>query len=182
VSVSDAVDIQQREFAGYTDPALPEGQWHVFGSVNGDASGGNREIQVVFKRTATPLSSTMWSLDQLSVRDADENTKFLTVEFLNMDPLHVGPIDIGIAYGFACQLVGVAGAFAGARITGRDVSHLPVWLGRALDAVNSALMIITLVNVDVRSIEVAAMGYYWGPRSITAEGGPRRPLGGMFAP
>ncbi len=183
--MSNEVDVQRREFAGFRDPGLPIGTWQGFVTVGGDASGGVRQALVTFKQPGDPLSGNMYSLDQLTVQDSDEATKFLTVTAANMDPLRVGPIEIGIGQSFACQLIGVADAsagFEGSRIAGRDVSQLPMWLGRALDAVNNAQLRLFLTNVDLALMSVGAQGYIWGPRSITADGGPRRPVSSMYRP
>ena len=177
MSVTDVVQVQFRRFNGYNDPRLPEAQWMVHETLTGDASAGSLTIIMQFASAESPLDSRVYSLDQVAVMSGNTSTAIMHLQTLNMDDiLGAAPLPrwafttVADGVGTTCMAVQDAKAFRG------------IFLGRQrLPGSISRLDLIT-PNVDTFTVEVYAMGYAWGPRSVLADGGPQRPLSGLLGP
>jgi len=175
VSVLSADLIRARPYAGFSDPGLPIGYWRANHFVLGDASGGQRTIQLNFSLQGQGGPALFFSLEQLFVADADNNAKTGSLVTANMDPFNEGnpmtqPQTLTLA-------VGQSG---GASLTQSQALHLPRYLGNAVQGATGALLVV-FGNSDGDIIRVFAQGYYWSARSLNVDGGLRRPLSGLYS-
>ena len=58
--------------------------------------------------------------------------------------------------------------------------RLPIWLGVVGRQEGDSVITFQFDNVNLRLYQIVIQGYMWGPRSVLAPGGPRRPVGGLF--
>jgi len=167
-----------RNFNGYQEPGLPAGYWHFELSSLGDASGGLNSVLVRFQVAGSPSPSQLWSLEHLNVSSSGIGVGVLArLQITNMDL--VPPMGSNGATAFTYTLTLIAGVF------GVDMEYqnspIQLFLGRAIDNNLNAGFQVDYDNVDATSLRIRAGGYFWPPGAATADGGPRRPLQGLYA-
>ncbi len=171
--------IQIMPFSGYKDPSLPIGVWIGGAAVQGNVSGGVMTAVVIFALASTPYSGNRYSLEQLSAQEDLEdaahnysliadNMEAVTSEGINQRHLVVGSLSAAPGGGTMINSV------SSSDMKGR-------WLGgQAIHQAQSSLL-MSVANLQTNILQMVAHGYVWGPRSILAEGGPRRPVNGLFS-
>lgn len=176
MTVSDTFRIEYRPFSGFNDPRLPIAAYIAQGGSVGDVSGGSVLMAFQFSGTG-PRVSEMYNLEQLAVDTSADAADQLLMTTQGMDQLaptreaspqkwHFATVGDSVAES-AVQLL-----FAG--------SALPVWLGAPNSEGEGSSLRFEFANTNLRLYAVTIQGYVWGPRSVLADGGPQRPLGGMF--
>lgn len=181
MSVSESAEVLYRPFWGYSDPRYPEGLWTVRQGLLGDASGGDMGIYIFFAHgAASNLDSSMFNIEQVSLvasNNVDANVGFYTY---GMDHL-IGTItSVGQARHLALEAVGLSIGFGSAISAESAASMKGVFLGRQWRVGHSAYFVVQTPNVSSSLLTLTAQGYWWGPRSILADGGPQRPPTGLF--
>lgn len=151
---------------GYDNPSLPIGAWEFDLGVTGDASGGVREVDIVFKESGAPLSALAYSIEHLSLQDLDnttQNVSLFTSGFVLLKQLllSVGTFSPG-NFASSNQLI---------------ARGIPLFLGQIQPvAGGGAIVHIQINNDDLELFNVRAEGYTWSQRSILARGGYQKPL------
>jgi len=163
-----------RPYAGYRDPGLPIGSYIAQGGLAGDASGGNIVFTFQFALEEEEKITELFNLEQFEV-DTDSGAVSFMIETVNMDTLSRNRSaskrkwqGLTIAHGSDSAITMQASLLG------------PLWLGSPnLDArAGTAGLRFSFINVNLRLHAVTVQGYIWSSRSILAEGGPRRPVGG----
>lgn len=176
MSIINQVVVARREFPGYPDPSLPIGIWQGTGQVIGDASGGNMEVDLVFNRSTAERDGNFYSFDQLMINSTDVGgTRVGELFFFNLGTV------VGLIFQrYAIQmLISHPGNFANIRTEG--LAFLPLFMGRQFREGVTTGLAIAFANINTAIVDMSAMGYVWGPRSINSPGGPSRPLQGIFS-
>lgn len=157
------------------DPGLPEQAWRATGRLTGDATGGLMTLQLDVQKSTEPLSARMWSLEFLAV---GLSTVVSTIDLTSSNLGEVLGLAPLVGMGYALETQGVPGGRES--ILPRDLTFLPWFLGAPRQKGVQAGINLALSNLNAAVVDVWMKGYVWGPRSQTAEGGPRRPLGSVF--
>lgn len=181
MSVALLVPIQHRPFRGYDDPGLPNGIWLIQSGVLGDGSGGSLTLDIVFKdgSRAVPESSQLYDIEQMTVFSTLDGSHIIDINPSNWDDLTPGSTGT-VATAFAAQLttfdVGSGSALGG------EVAMSPTkwFLGQVRKNTTNTIVRFRMTNTAV-SLAVKAEGFYWGPESLNAPGGPRRPVDSLYA-
>lgn len=173
MTVANTNAVFYRRFNGYPSPALPEGWWWGRVRVTGDATGGTANMSLALAPIADALNSRMFSLEHMAVYSTEAADRGVRIQGTNL----VGPGDLTLGHviGGVLRASGNANALAG-----RDYAMLPVFLGSAALQSQQAAISAVLGNVDTIVYDFEAEGYWWGPRSILASGGPQRPVGSVY--
>ena len=172
---SERVDI--RPYSGYNDPSLPIAAWVAQSGRAGDASAGVINLDFFFQRDDDPLISEFFSLEQIAVDIVSGSSLEGSVQTLNMDQLAPNRPLSDQKWNFTLTSFNNAAALA------LDSSNvLPLWLGTPNRVEGDSGIRFFFVNVDLRLYQIIIQGYVWGPRAVLHEGGPRRPVGGLFTP
>jgi len=166
----------KREFAGYDDPSLPQGIWQGQVSAVGDASGGIQSAAIIFNDTNAPRDPNFYSLDEMS---ASQGPSVAGAVIAFMSLLNMGGSGLSVARSYATTLSVFNGTDV-AMIT-RAMSFMPIFLGRQTATGANTNIQFVVPNDNGSTLVFSAMGYWWGPRSINAPGGPSRPLQGIFS-
>jgi len=58
---------------------------------------------------------------------------------------------------------------------------LPIFMGQPNKGIVPSGPLVEKVNLDADRMSVKMGGYYWGPGAINSNGGPKRPLTGLYA-
>ena len=172
--VSFRVDV--RPYTGYDDPSLPIAAWISQGGVAGDASGGVLTMTFLFQRDDDARVTELFNLEQISIdTDANADDEFL-LRTVNMDNLAQNRPASPQMWSLIVE--GIPSVNMAAL---RDRSPaLPLWIGAPNQDEGDVGLRIQVTNTDLRLYAVTLQGYMWGPRSVLAPGGPRRPVGGLF--
>jgi len=171
VSVLNSLPAEYRRFNGYTDPRYPEGFWFGRVAVTGDATGGVAALTIQFNTDLTRVSSRIFSLEQLSVFSDETNNRNLSLSVGELG----GPTGVQLR-GFY-QMLMVTFVNGNALF---ETPFLPLFLGAQNRVGLASFVAVTGANVDTVVMDFEAQGYWWGPRSILAEGGPQRPPTGLY--
>ncbi len=176
MAVEGLATVFYRRFNGWADPRYPQGHWFATLTVQGDASGGNLLGRLLFSlATETALNTRMYSLEQFNLASNSSTTEAgrLTVE--NLDGRILGQPMV------QQTLLQVTAEITGATMSPADLRGLQgLFLGsQRLPATQSALTFV-MDNINNRDWVVQAGGYWWGQRSVLADGGPQRPPRGLF--
>lgn len=178
MAISLTVTPKIRPFRGFAQPELPDGFWAAHASVLGDGSGGLQSVNIRFSSATEPNVSTLWNLEQLLIFHQNNNN--VRVDFGNMDIFPPESSTGALSKLIHLTLVDFGTAPVGRGLPLTDVSSsLPIFLGAAGKDVNGDLT-FDIDNVTGVSFSVFAQGYFWGPASINAPGGPQRPLTGLY--
>jgi len=150
------------------------------GFVGGDASGGNRSVQIDFRAGGLPPNGLLWSLEELVARDSQNTGKSGFVEAFNTD--EDSGTGVSSRWGFIFTLEAL-GPSTLARMLPEDLTYLKSgqFLGRQDSSLVASGVIVTLANVDGASLSVSAGGYVWDRIANSVRGGPLRPLEGLYA-
>ena len=174
VPIDFRVDI--RPYSAYDDPSLPIAAWISQGGVAGDASGGFVSMSFVFQRADDPQISELFNLEMLSFDTSQSASQNMMLETVAMDTLAPNRP----ASSQRWQMLTVATSVGTSGLTLEKNNVLPLWLGSPSREEGQGVLRITTPNVDLLLYAATLQGYMWGPRSVLAPGGPRRPVGGLF--
>jgi len=175
VAIIEVVTAVQRPERGWDDPGYPIATWIAAGAVTGNATGGDRVIQVNL-RTIGTQPGLAFSLETLTILDTEGTAKNLSLLISNFEPSLV-PSGISKVVLFPLVL---------AQHT-TNVGYVPtrpglgLFMGVAVVVAVTTALSFRLLNADTEVLQVSCAGYTWGPRSVVqAPGGYRRPADGMF--
>lgn len=176
MSVVATHTVLMRRFRGFADPAMPAGQWSVFGSATGNAGGGVLQQFLEFQ-IAGLRDSRMFSLEQINVSIFLATPTQAMIEVINMGE----PSDVTGTIGWSVATTSNGSSVSPLRsIAGADLAFLPIWMGaKSVESVASSLL-VEMDNVDGATVGVHAAGYWWSSRAVNADGGPQRPPGRIF--
>lgn len=166
-----------RPYTGYSDQGLPIGSYIAQGGLVGDASGGTLVFNFEFMPEQDELVTEIFNLEALSLDTNSATGEDVVMTTVNMDQLSRNrPVS---AKTYKWDVTPCVGLAVGS-INQVFSDNLPIWLGSPnLSArAGSGNLRFRWVNTDLRLYAVTIEGYIWGPRSILADGGPRRPIGG----
>ena len=176
MSVTAAFRVDIRPYSAYDDPGLPVAAWIAQAGIAGDASGGTVLIDFDFQLEAQPVSE-LYNLEQLAIDTDDSSAVDIMMQTQGMDQLaQTRPAS---PQKWSMTTDGVLGADSAVRLQDAKVG-LPIWLGSPNNIDSNGTLRFIFLNSDGRLYAITAQGYMWGPRSILAPGGPRRPVGGLF--
>ena len=175
MSIISSVTAIRRQERGWDDPGYPIAIWTVVGSVLGDASGGQKRIQVNLASPGTPVGLA-YSIETIDVESSETDDLHILIEAVNFDATQALGVSRHIdltssaATGVTIATVGIAAGL-----------QRPWFLGVAVDPTVSAAVTLQTQNGDGDTVLAALAGYLWDPRSVLqAPGGYRRPPDGMF--
>ena len=175
MTVADARPVRFQPFNGFLNPSFPEGYWKGAAEVTGDASGGNAVLSVTFNQVETSRSGRMFNVEQLDVW----STSVGATVFGHTQVANLGDLLGGSATALRSFLMRVTpNAHALDYLTGLLV---PQVLGAEEDSAQVSTYSIVLPNENLIVFSMEAQGYWWGPRSRTADGGPQKPPFGLFS-
>lgn len=173
MAIATTASIEYRPESGWEDPGYPIRVWRAGATVTGNATGGTRVVQINLK-AANVQPGNLFSLEYLSVENGaigDDAVSLLTsgMELLSAiaavrhwsipTPLVDGTTDLAMSL----------------------VTMPKLFIGRAAGFTSAGTLAFSVSNADTERLEINAMGYMWGPRSVSqSRGGPRRPPDGMF--
>lgn len=172
MSVLATLEARRRPYNGYDDPSFPLYIWAGQTIVVGDASGGTRVASVELAPASGPKVSLLWSLEQISVLDTDNNSKNGDLTFTGLDEL----------LGTQVWRLGLGDGVGTASIPFSLYPELPLWAGGHAAQGGQAAITFTLANIDATVMVFTIQGYAWGSRSRSLPGGPQRPPRGIFRP
>ena len=168
------VDI--RPYSGYSDISLPIASWHGEAGAVGDASGGIINMDFLFQRDDDAQISELFNLEALTMDiDADPALEW-AMSTTNMDSFATHRPATDRVWKVTMGGIGALSISAGAALNSPDI--LPIWLGSPNRNEGDAGLRFRTSNVLNRLYFVQIEGMMWGPRSVLADGGPRRPVGG----
>jgi len=176
MAVVAQIVVESRRYSGWTDPRYPIGYWQAALQVNGDASGGQLAIDLVFQ-SAIPafLNSQMYSVERLSITTNDAVDRDMAIKAVNMD----GPSNLAFAHQYSVAMNAQDGVGRSA-ISGGDLTMLPWFLGSQRQAGTTASLSLVTDNVNTITFKFEAEGYRWSSRSVLVDGGPQRPPTGPY--
>jgi len=176
MTVSNSAFILYRPFQGYRDPGLPSGTWFATNAVAGDASGGFRNLTMLFRGSNQPLNNVFYSVERLYVLDLANST--LPGEFFasNFD-------DVQGSGGVFNMIADIESGptFGGLRPDAQQAINRGHFLGRGRAIGNASDLSFRTNNSDTDIVSVALGGYWWSNRVMGVEGGPRRPVEGLYS-
>ncbi len=169
------VHVDQRIWRGYDDPGLPSGMWVAQGAVTGDATGGLQAVQCVFRQGGV-ASGRFFNIEQIEVFHSSSATKDVALIASNWD--RVSAVGL-INKQWRAEIRGNANGVSA--MSTNTAFPLPIFLGvtAVVPEIPSQVQ-VSILNVDLTSLVVTIQGYTWGPRSVMAEGGLRRPADSLF--
>lgn len=175
MTIIEVGDIEFQANSGYDDPSLPIRIWRSSVEVTGDASGGNRIVQINLKAAGVPPGN-VFSLEQLAAQDTDGDDlldiRMSTAGFEVWAPfLQSRDWAIPMALASLSTTLWVRMEHAS--------PHL--FIGRGADAGTAAALSFQKSNALAEEFEVHVSGYMWSPRSISTGGGFRRPSDGQYS-
>jgi len=177
VSVVGTFRVDVRPYSGYDDPSLPIASWIAQGGLAGDASGGTAFMDFNFQLDENPQISELFNLEQISLDVTSATTRNFILETRGMDRL--APLRPASPQKWQFDTIGATTLAVGAT-TLLQGTILPLWLGTPNKEEGDAGLRITSANIDLLLYAVTLQGYMWGPRSVLAQGGPQRPVRGLF--
>jgi len=172
MSIVTSIEARRRAYPGYDEPNFPLWSWAQAVFVVGDASGGNRTASIVFATGAGPKVSLLWSLEQISAFDTDNNSKNIDLMFEGFDHV-VGTSLYRLSLGDGVQM---------ASIPLQNYPQFPLWLGGHANQGSPAQINLVAANINAEVLAFNAQGYVWGSRSASIPGGPQRPSRGLYSP
>jgi len=177
MAIIEVVTAQMRAWQASPDPTLPEGAWIASGTVVGTATGGPRTIQIDFQKAATRLSSRLFSLEQMALTDVSSAVIQWELQTFNLETFE-GQGIASRAWALNITKDNRPNGNGGALDTFSNL--LPLFLGAPSQAGVAAGISFVADNVNAITMVCFAQGFFWGPRSITAPGGPQRPLRSIY--
>ena len=177
MSTLGTIQVAYRRFNGYRDPRYPEGQWVGSVTVSGDGSGGTTTGSLVFaEATDVAINSRIYSLEELGLSiDATSDTEGR----ISTDNLGSGG-PAAFQHRFSVELTAVANLTT-VQIAAGQLTMLPLFLGAMRVLSVQTRILAGIVNPGVGDdMRFEAAGYWWGSRSVLADGGPQRPPTGLY--
>jgi len=175
VTANFRVDI--RPYSGYSDPSLPIASWVAQGGIAGDASGGTIFMNFLFQRDEDAQISELFNLEQIAFDTSTEAVVDVQLDTRNMDTLAPNRPLTDQRWMFSTDGVAATGSSA---LRLDQSLLLPIWLGSPNRVEGESGLRFQTNNIDLLLLLATLQGYMWGPRSVLANGGPRRPVGGLF--
>jgi len=176
MAVSTEVDVRYQRFSGYVDKRYPEGMWYASTNLTGDGTGGNSSITLVFTPAAeAALNTRMYSIESLHAASNDNAGE---VGRLSAQNLGGRNLDQALVHQ---TLINLDNDITGATLNPSDLVYWKgVFLGsqRAVSTLTGLTLIVA--NTNSRNHVLQAQGYWWGQRSVLADGGPQRPPTGLW--
>jgi len=168
--------VDTRPYSGYEDPGLPIASYIASGSSTGNGTGGNHLLSFLFQVAESDIVTERYNLEQFHIDIGVAASLIAIMSAQGMDHLAF-PFRIAARQRWSL-IVGSDGvADAAGAIT--EMSALPIWLGMPQPEVDAGIR-FQIPNVDLQVVTASIQGYIWGPRSILAPGGPKRPPDGYF--
>lgn len=176
MTVSADFRVETRPYSGYDDPGLPIAAYVASGEATGDASGGFVNLTFRFQIAEGANVTERYNLEQLHV-DVQTGTNTAVVMVLQgMD--HIQFPFRPMARQEWTMILNSNGV-ADSSLPVSELAGLPIWMGMPVPGVDAGVE-FQFPNLDTVLFTASVQGYIWGPRSILAEGGPRRPPNGFF--
>ena len=175
MTVVGAFRYDVRPYSGYDDPGLPVAAYIAQGALVGDASGGSVIFTFVYQEEQDERITELFNLEQLSI-DTNGSGESILMQTVNMDTLSRNRA----ASPQMARFVTVATVSQSTLNLDTQQSGLPLWLGSPnLNSLSGlGALRFSLGNTDLRLYAITIQGHIWSARSILAQGGPRRPVGG----
>jgi len=185
VSVTNTAVIERLPWSMELGPGLPTGIWRGEIGVAGDASGGDRSVELIFQLTADALSARIYHLGQLTIRASVETAD--------------SQFHLSCSMGWARANFGANPSFNSLRCVGTLVED-PVLgesqlspadmaafqkgqlLGAPFNPATQAQIQLFVPNVDGSTLTLTAMGYVWDQVAINSNSGIRFPANGILNP
>lgn len=163
---------------GFDNPALPSGAYVGHAFVVGDGTGGANTVTFLFQFSGDPLSSRLYNLEQFWARgsatvQSEDSGQIIVQNMGHLTPDRPIPDSrlMNFQYRFGANTIA---------LQTDGMLPRPLFLG-APSAANLACGIaFARTNVDGEANGVTIYGYIWQPRSLLAEGGLQRPVGGLW--
>jgi len=156
---------------------LPTGSWYAQGSVTGNATGGGMSVLFNFAFVGE-RNANLYSLEKMqgSISAAAPATAMVAVENMGEE------MDITDSF----QSYGVLFTDNGSSVTprlsldGRSLAFLPLFMGAKQALAVTGRIRVEAENTDSVTLAIRLEGYLWSARSVLADGGPQRPVGGRY--
>jgi len=175
MSVGFTFRVDIRPFSGSSDPRLPIASWVAQGGAVGNASGGALNMDFPFQRDGDAQISELFNLEQMAVDTSTAVARGFTLTALNLDSLSQNRPLTDVIWFFQTVSDGLT-----LSALDMDQNILPLWLGTPNRFEGDSGLRLNTPNIDLLLYLVTLEGYMWGPRSVLADGGPQRPVSGMF--
>lgn len=177
MSVAIVTPIVPRMWRGYDDPGLPESTYIAYAVSLGDGSGGTNSIEFLFKDEGIPASGRFYNIEQINVFTTQIVTAAAHLQIRNFEQL--GPFLIG-AREFRFEIQPSSNSVSCINFN-EGFPPLPLFLGQSSRFIGTnSLVEVGTDNTAVVILSANIQGFVWGPRSIMAEGGLRRPLDALY--
>jgi len=178
VAVSGTFRVDVRPYSGYDNPSLPIAAWIAQAGIVGDASGGDLFINFEFRGADDNQVSELFNLEQMAIdTSSGAAAEDLLMDTRNMDSLAQNrPVS---DQRWAISLANIISG-EGVALPMTRSNILPIWLGAPNGVEGESGLRFQFDNVDLQLYQIVIQGYIWGPRSVLAQGGPQRPVGGLF--
>ncbi len=173
MSVLNSQPVEYQRFNGYIERALPEGWWHGAVRGTGDGTGGTNNLALQFNQVGTVLSSRIFSLEQLAIYSGVAGALSGRLEQINLSSPESGDFRGIYTLNLGAHTEGTA-------LRGSDLAFLPLFLGSQRDSALVASLAFVIANTDGGLVTLEAQGYWWGARSVSESGGPRRAPSGVY--
>ena len=171
--------VDVRPYTGYEDPSLPIGAWVAQGGIAGDASGGDLFMTFNFASDDDAQVTELYNLEQMAI----DTTNAASVETAMMDVLNMDQLSFNRPLTDARYAIRLEDTISGFGVALRGIDGtppLPIWLGAPSRVEGPKGLRFQFDNLDLQLYSIILQGYIWGPRSVLAPGGPRRPVGGLY--
>lgn len=178
MSVSGEHPITFRPYRGSSDPALPGGIWLFRGGLLNDASGGSAILEASFK-DAGPFAtvSRLFSLEILWPHIVG-TARVLSLTFDNWD-WDRSPGALAANLNLAIATTAEASGGRTAPVVGQQ-SINGLFLGAPLKNTANTTIALQNANVNGETLALVMSGYWWNNAARDADGGPRKPPGGIL--
>jgi len=176
MTISVSVTIQQRLWRGWADPGLPVGAYIASQVVTGDASGGNQIIFFDFAGEGDPVSGRFYNIEQISSHHTDNADIDGVMIATNWESIGLtGLVNRIWAIRYTSSATGDSG------LDGSRLPKLPIFLGQPQPVPDLASTFeFRIPNVLNRPLAAQIQGYIWEPRSVSVDGGLRRPIEALY--
>lgn len=176
MAVDNSEIVRYRRFNGYADPRLPEGYWMGSVTSNGDATGGSHALRLIYAlATDLFLNTRMYSLEVFNLAS---NTQTAQNGRLTVTNLGGRNLEQSLVHQTRLE---TETEQVGATMNARDLVGIRrIFLGSQLTAASQADISVIMPNNDGITWVLQAEGYWWGQRSVLADGGPQRPPSGLY--
>jgi len=178
MTVTGTFRVDIRPYSGFSDPSLPIASYIGQGGLVGDASAGDLFFNFIFQDGDEPRISEMFNLEQYSIDTNSTADIEGALQTLRMDQL--APNRPASPQIWRFVVINIGGLLSPISAIQMRDPMLPLWLGAPNGDEGDKGIRIQMPNNDLEFYAVTLQGYIWGPRSVLADGGPRRPANGFF--